>query len=106
SMFMPGFVRTIEKIRKAKEEEVGFAGSTATMDDIWLGLLGIRPYRMDTSSDKFLVDNLRGFSFRSRDISSAISESKQAKRTPEEQAREVEKVDAARKRMEKDYAAT
>ena len=105
SMFTPGFVRTYRKVQKAKAGEVGFAGSSATMDDVWGGLFGIRPYRMDTSTDAFVEDNLIGFAFDSREAKSHTSDRQQAKRDDLGKADADEAVTQAQQRMLTDFSA-
>lgn len=103
SMFLPGVVRTYDKVKKAETHEIGFAGSSATMDDIYAGLLGIRPYRLDTSSDAFLNDNLIEFARRSADAKGHASERKQGRRTQAE-AEEAEKaVTVAQERLKEKF---
>lgn len=80
SMFTPGIWRTYKKIQKAEEGEIGFKGSTASMDDIWLGLLGIRPYRYDIQSAEFIEGSLSKFSYDVREIKSWVSEKQQERR--------------------------
>lgn len=106
SMFTPGVLRTYNKVRKAQKEEVGFAGSTATMDDVYAGLLGIRPYRMDTTSEKFLNDNLVDYGFRSREAKSSTSDRKQARRTEQEQKEAEEAVTRNQQKLLKEFGAT
>lgn len=105
SMFTPGFLRTYRKVQKAKEGEVGFAGSSATMDDVWAGVLGVRPYRMDTSSDAFVEDNLISFSLDSREAKSHTSDRKQARRDQAEKDDATEAVTEAQKRLLEEFRA-
>lgn len=89
SMFQPGFLRTVDKIKKAKKGEIGYAGSTATMDDVYMGLVGIRPYRFDTSSPEFVKGNFSGFAYTTQGIKSSISKTKMAKMGKEEGTRSL-----------------
>ena len=106
SMFLPGFMRTINKVKKAEQHEVGFAGSTASMDDVWLGAFGIRPYTLDTGSEKFLVDNLIKFNSRTRDISGTMSERRRSTMTPDELAKGEAKLTTMRANLSAEVNAT
>ena len=78
NMFTPGFLRTMEKIRKANEGEVGFAGSTSTWDDLALNLIGIRPYQKDSNDERFVVDPLQQYNGRRQKISSEFTKAEEA----------------------------
>ena len=69
NMFTPGFMRSVEKMRKASEGEVGSYGSTATFDNIALSFLGLRVQQQDLTSDRFLVDPLKQYLSLSTDLS-------------------------------------
>ena len=78
NMFTPGFLRSVEKMRKASEGEVGFAGSTATFDDIALSFLGFRVQQRDITSDRFLVDPLKQYFHRNNAIGREFSKKAKA----------------------------
>ena len=73
--FTPGVVRSYKKWGKAKDEEVGYAGSTLNGTEFAVYMAGIRLRVKDTTSDRFVDDQMAQFAFTSRDISGAISKS-------------------------------
>ena len=105
NMFTPGFLQTADKMRKASEEEVGFAGSTATWDDLALNIIGIRPTQKDVTNDRFLVDPLKQYAFRNTDISKSFSKKAQAELKELNKLGELDEKQVERKaELEKDKA--
>jgi len=78
SLFKSGAQRTIEKWEKADDEhkEVGYAGTVTETEDIYLPLVGVRPYRKDTKSDKFLLDNINRHAYRLQEARKGLSQTK------------------------------
>jgi hypothetical protein len=91
SMFTPGVKRTWDKVEKAKKNEVDDYGGQPSEGDVWLNLLGIRPYTVNTASPEFINSQLSEFSYDNRKIKSWVSTRKQQKRGKDEQV--VETID-------------
>jgi len=91
SMFTPGVKRTWDKVEKAKKNEVDSYGGQPSEGDVWLNLLGIRPYTVNTASPEFISSQLSEFSYDNRKIKSWVSTRKQQKRGKDEQV--VETID-------------
>mgnify|MGYP003645347091 CR=1 FL=1 len=106
NMFTAGVVRTYNKIKKAEKEDIGFAGSTATFDDLALNIIGIRPYQKDTTHPKYLLDPLKQYAYRNSSISGQLSESKITKLEKEGDFKGIEErkklVEIARQKLIKE----
>jgi hypothetical protein len=107
SVLKSGLQRSIEKVQDATAEEIKikYGGAVPNIDDEFIKVVGIRPYTKDTSSEQYVVDNLKEFAFRNTDISMALSAGKRAKMTPDEVAKEEKKIESARKRLLREFEA-
>ena len=74
NMLTPGVVRTFNKMKKAQEHETGYGGSIVNGEDLALYFLGVRPYRKDLTHEKFLLDPLKQYRFRSSDIRKGLNQ--------------------------------